>query len=143
MSNASNLLFLLIPEEFFGLILLCLIVGGGFALILGYPAQGKALILTAIALPLVSFVVGVLMNEMFMALPGWLVTPVAMLLMLIIYLMIGWALVKLVFGQKAIEEAKGHLLADAIKGLLRMIFTRSGFVALGSVFLLLYLNVGG
>lgn len=141
MSNASNLLFLLIPEELFGLMLLCLFIGGGFALMLGYAVQGKALILTAIALPLVSFVVEALMNGMFMAMPGWLVTPVAMLLMLIVYLMIGWALVKLVFGQKAIEEAKGHLLADAIKGVLRMIFTRSGFVAVGIAFLLLYLNV--
>ena len=141
MSNASNLLFLLIPEALYGPMLLCLIVGGGFALMLGYAAQGKALILTAIALPLVSFIVEVLMNEMFMALPGWLVTPVAMLLMLNVYLMIAWALIKLVFGQKAVEEAKGHLLADAIKGVLRMTFTRSGFVAVGSVFLLLYLKV--
>jgi hypothetical protein len=31
-------------------------------------------------------------------------------------------LVKLLVGQKAIDEAKGQLLADAVRGLLRLMF---------------------
>ena len=80
------------------------------------------------------------MNELFVAVPGWSVTPVAMLLMLILYLMIGWALIKMVFGQRAIDEAKGHLLAEAVKGLLRMTLTRTGGLAVGGAFLFLYLS---
>lgn len=141
MGNVSNLLFLLIPESLFGPMLLCLLVAGGLALILGFGKLGKSLIFTAIALPLVSVAVEALLNDMFMALPGWLVTPVAMLLMLTVYIMIGWALIKLVFGQKAIDEAKSHLLADAVKGVLRRIFTRGGVVVAGSVFAFLYFSV--
>lgn len=142
MGSVSNVLFLLIPESLFGPMLLCMLVAGGLALILGFGKLGKGLIFTAIALPLVSFVFEAILNEMFMALPGWLVTPVAILLMLTVYLMIGWALIKIVFGQKAIQEAKGRLLADAIKSVMRRIFTRGGVVAVGSVFMLLYLSVG-
>lgn len=141
MSNISNLLFLIIPESLFGPMLLFLFVAGGFALILGFVRLGKGLIFTAIALPLISFVFEILMNEMFSALPSWLVTPVAMLLMLIVYFMIGWTLIKMVFGARAVEEAKGHLLADAIKSVLRMIFTRTGIVAVGIVFMFLYTSV--
>ena len=141
MSRATNPLTMLIPAQLLGLAMLTMLVGGGLAMILGARRTGQALVLTAIALPFVRVLVQALTNSLSDAMPEWLVTPAAMLFMLVSCLMVGWALIKLVFGHKAVEEAKGHLLADALKGLLRMMFTRAGLVATGGAFVLLYINV--
>jgi hypothetical protein len=141
MGNSSNLLLLLIPESLLGPLLLLFLMAGGLAIILGFRRKGMALIITAISFPIVAVVIETLMNELFGAMPGWLVIPVSMALLLIVYLMIGWGLIKMVFGQRAIDEAKGHLLADAVRGVLRMTFTRTGLVVFGGMFLFLYLSV--
>jgi len=141
MNNASNLLLLVIPEPLLGPLLVCLIMAGGLAMILGFRRQGAALVLMAIAIPIVSMLIEALMNDLFAAMPGWLVTPVAMLILLIVYAMIGWGLIKMLFGQRAVDEAKGHLLADAVRWLLRKTFTRYGLATLGALFLFHYWSV--
>ena len=99
--------------------------------------------ITGMSLPLVLVLVEALMNDLFMALPEWLVMPVSMAITIIIYLLIGGALLKLVFGQKAIDEAKGHLLADAARWILRRVFSGKGALVLGSFLLVLSTGIGG
>ena len=56
-------------------------------------------------------------------LPSWLVQIVAWFVLILVYIAIFAALMNLLFGQRAWGEAKGHLLADAIKGMLRIAFS--------------------
>lgn len=141
MSNVLNFLLLVVPDSLLGSVLTLLVIAGGFAMILGFRAHGTALVVTAVAIPIVSAAIEAVTDELFTIMDGRLVVPISMAALLLVYLAIGWGLIKLVFGQRAIDEAKGHLLADAAKGVLRMAFTRVGLIAVGGLFLFLYLSV--
>lgn len=140
MGQSINLLLLFLPPEMLGLLSVVLIVSGGILIMLSARRQGTALVLTGISLPLITVLIEALMNDLFMALPDRLVMPMAIALQIIIYITIGWSLLKSIVGQRAIDEAKGHLLADAVKWLLRRSFSRYGVMVLGSVLVLSWLS---
>ena len=83
---------------------------------------GLALVYTAIALPFITVVAEILMNEVFTAVPDGLVQPLAWGMMGIAYLTLAGMLMVMLFGQKASGGVLTILLADAIKGLLRLLF---------------------
>lgn len=141
MNNTSSLLLMVVPESILGPMLVLLIMAGGIAIVLSFRRQGVALVLTAISFPIVAVMIEALMNELFAGAPAWLIIPASILLLLILFLGICWTLIKMVFGQRAVDEAKGHLLADALRWCLRKVFTRAGLVLVASVFLLLNLGV--
>lgn len=142
MNSATNLFLLLLPPELLGLLTVALIIAGGFMVMIGARRKGTALVVTGMSLPLVLILVEALMNDLFTALPEWLVMPVSVAITTIIYLLVGWAFVKLVFGQRAIDEAKGHLLADAARWVLRRVFSGKGAFVLGSCLLVLSTGIG-
>ena len=80
-------------------------------------------IVTAIAVPFVTVVVEALFNELFAVLPLWLVQIVAWVVLGFAYLMIFGAFMSFVFGQAVWDGAKSHLLADAIGGVFRFLFS--------------------
>lgn len=130
MSTTTNLLFLLVPEELVGTLLLFMLIAGGFAFIVGARRAGKALVVSAIAFPFISVIVSALFNDFFEALPPSLMMPVALLLMAVLYVSIGWMIIKATFGQKAVDHAKGELLADGVRAALRLMFSKVGLVSL-------------
>ena len=135
MNRIANPLLMLVPPELMGVLIMSLWVAGGFAFIVGARRTGGALVTVAIAIPLITVIVEALIGEAFALLPDALVMPVAFLITLALWLTVGWMLVKLVFGQRAVDEAKGHLLADALKAILRTLF-RHPAILIASVFLL-------
>lgn len=140
MNTTTNILFLLIPEELVGTLLLFMLVAGGLAFIVGARRIGKALVISAIAFPFISVVVSALMNDFFASLPPDLVMPIALLVMVALYIAIGWMIIKAIFGQKAVDHAKGELLADGAKALIRLSFSKWGLLALLSAFILVWIT---
>lgn len=122
MTRITNPLLMVVPLELLGLMLAGMIVAGGLMMVVGARQGGVALVGTAIAIPLISVVVEALMNEVFTAVPEDLILPLAWLIMGVAYLMLFGALVTMLFGQKAVDQAKGELLASAAKGVLRLVF---------------------
>ena len=122
MNRVTNPLLMVLPEEAMGTVLVLMIVGGGLLIVIGARKLGGTLVGLGIAMPFISVVIEALMNEFFFALPDDLIQPVAYLIMAVVYAALGYALLKLVLGQEAVDQAKGQLLADAIKGLLRLMF---------------------
>jgi len=122
MNRIANPLLMIIPEAAIAPLLVLLLVGGGLLITVGARRAGGAMVILAIAIPFITVIVEALFNDFFSALPEALVQPIAWLIMGIFYLVLGLMLVKLVVGQKAIDEAKGHLLADAIKWLAKLMF---------------------
>jgi len=130
MNTTTNILFMLVPEELVGTLLLFMLIAGGFAFIIGARKAGKALVVSAIAFPFISVIVSALFNDFFAALPPSLVLPVAFLLMAVLYVSIGWMIIKGIFGQKAVDHAKGELLADGARAALKLMFSKFGLVCL-------------
>jgi len=122
LNRVTNPLMMLLPEEAMGTVLVLMIVGGGLLIVVGARKIGGTLVGLAIAMPFISVVIEAVMNEFFYALPENLVQPVAFFIMALVYAALGYALLKLLLGQEAIDQAKGQLLADAVKGLLRLMF---------------------
>lgn len=141
MNTTSNILFLLVPEELVGTLLLFMLITGGFAFIIGARKAGKALVVSAIAFPFISVIVSALFNDFFAALPPSLVVPVAFLLMAVLYVSIGWMIIKGIFGQKAVDHAKGELLADGVRAAFRFIFSLKGLVLIACLVALAYLAI--
>ena len=123
MNRLTNPVLLLVPHEALGAVLLLFLVLGGLCRVVGAKKASTGLLLAALAVPIVSVVVEALFNELFAILPPWLVRIVAWLVLVLVYIVIAGALMSLVFGQRVWDEAKAHLLADAIKGLLRLTFS--------------------
>lgn len=113
---------MVVPPELLGLLVAAMLVAGGLMTVVGARQRGLALVGVAIAIPFISVVVEALMNDVFTMVPDALVLPLAWLIMGVAYLMLLAAFVKMVVGQRAIEHAKGELLASALKGLLRLLF---------------------
>ena len=122
MTRITNPLLMVVPMELLGLVMVGMIVVGGLMTILGARKGGLALVGLAIALPFISVVVEVLMNEVFTAVPERLVLPLAWLIMAIAYLLLFGAFVTALFGRQAVDHAKGDLLASAVKGVFRFLF---------------------
>jgi hypothetical protein len=122
MNRITNPLLVLVPAELLGLIIFFLLVVGGLLITAGARATGKALVFTAIAIPFISVLVQVLMNAFFASLPEALIMPVAWFIMFIAYGMSAMVAIRFLFGDKAVEEAKGQLLADTVKGVLKLLF---------------------
>lgn len=123
MDRAINPLLMLVPAEMLGVASVLLLVAGGLAIIIGLRRAGWAMVVIGIALPVMMVVLDALMGSMFLLLPDMLVLPIAMAMIALSYLLLGWGLVKMLFGQRAVDAAKGHLLADAVKGTLKLMFT--------------------
>ena len=123
MNRLANPVLLLVPHEALGAVLLLFLVLGGLCRVVGAKKASTGLIFAALAVPIVSVVVEALFNELFAILPPWLVRIVAWLVLVLVYIVIAGALMSLVFGQRVWDEAKSHLLADAIKGLLKLAFS--------------------
>lgn len=122
MNRITNPLLMIVPEAALNSVLVLMIVAGGLMIVAGARRLGGSLVVLAIAMPLISVVIEALFNDFFDALPDGLVQPVAWLIMAIAYFALGYALLQLLVGQEAIDAAKGQLLADAIRGLLRLFF---------------------
>ncbi len=137
MTRIANPLLMFIPEELMGALIMLMLVAGGLAITVGARRTGGALVTAATAIPVVTVIVGALMDGMFGMLPDALVMPVAFAITLALWLAVGWMLVKVVFGQQAVDEAKGHLLADGIKGVFGLLFRRPVALIAG-VFLLYF-----
>ena len=120
MNRLTNPMLLLVPHEALGGVLLLFLVLGGICRIVGARRASTGLIAMAIAVPLVTVMMEVLFNELFAVLPPSLVRIVAWLVMIVVYVVIFGALMSFLFGQRSWEEAKGHLLADSVKGVLRI-----------------------
>ena len=123
MNRLGNPILLLVPHEALGAALMLFLVAGGLCMIVGARRAATGLIATAIAVPFVSVVIEALFNELFAVLPPWLVQVVAWLVLAVVYLIVLGAFMSFVFGQRVWDETKAHLLADAIKGLLRLAFS--------------------
>lgn len=121
MSRITNPLLMVVPPELLGLLVFAMIVLGGLMLVVGARQRGLALVGLAVAIPFISVVVEALMNDVFTMVPDALVLPLAWLIMGVAYVMLLAAFVKLVFGEKAVDHAKGELLASALKGVLRLL----------------------
>ncbi len=120
MNRLTNPMLLLVPHEALGGVLLLFLVLGGICRIVGARRASTGLIAMAIAVPLVTVVMEALFNELFAVLPPSLVRIVAWLVMIVVYVVIFGALMIFLFGQRSWEVAKGHLLADSVKGVLRI-----------------------
>lgn len=120
MNRLTNPVLMLVPHELLGSVLLLFLVLGGLLRVVGAKRLSTGLIVTAIAVPFVTVVVEALFNELFAVLPPQLVQVAAWLVLILVYLFIFGALMSIVFGQRVWDEAKGHLLADAIKGTLKI-----------------------
>lgn len=120
MNRLTNPMLLLVPHEALGGVLLLFLVLGGICRIVGARRASTGLIAMAIAVPLVTVVMEALFNELFAVLPPSLVRIVARLVMIVVYVVIFGALMIFLFGQRSWDEAKGHLLADSVKSVLRI-----------------------
>lgn len=135
-------MFLLIPEELVGTLLLFMLLGGGFAIMAGARRLGKTLIISAIAFPIISVVIFALLNDFFAAIPPGLVAPIAFVLMATLYLGVGWMIIKAIFGQKAVDHAKGEILADGARAGFRLLFSKVGAVTVFVLLTLAYVSFG-
>jgi hypothetical protein len=138
MNRFANPILMIIPPELFGLIVVGMLICGGLAITVGARKLGKGLVLGAIALPFVMFIVEALMNDLFAAMPEALIMPVAFLITVTAWIMLGWALLRVVFGQAALSNAGGIILADTIRGGARLLSSRPIVVIGALVFTSLY-----
>lgn len=140
MNTTTNILFLLVPERMVGVLLLFMLAAGGLAFIAGARRIGKTLVISAIAFPLIGVIVSALFNELFTALPEWLVIPVAFVIMAILYVSIGWMIIRTIFGQKAVDHAKGELLADGVRKASGLLFSKAGILIVLGILSVTYFN---
>ena len=129
--NALAPIMMIIPEEYFGLLVFGMLVAGGLAITVGARKTGGALVTAALALPIVSVIVQAIVNDLFSFLPDGLVMPVAVLLMVICYAFVIIAILKALVGQRAWDGAKERLLADFIKWSVKKLFSRTGMALVG------------
>jgi hypothetical protein len=141
MNTTTNLLFMFMPEKYVGVMLLAMIVAGGFCYIVGLRQQGQTLVMTAIAFPIITVIISALMNDSFAIMPEWMVTPVAFLIMAVIYLAVAWIIVKAVLGQRVIDHIKAELVLGAIRSGTRLMFSKVGLVILTVVLAFSYMSI--
>ena len=120
MNLLGNIAFVLVPAEALGAMCALLLVAGGMCLIVGAQRAGRSLIGLGIALPFVTVLAEILFNELFAVLPLWLVRLISWALLLLMYGLLFGAAMGALFGQRSWDEAKGHLIADSMRGIFRM-----------------------
>jgi hypothetical protein len=81
-----------------------------------------------------------LMNDLFAAVPDQWVKPLAWLIMGVAYLAVAVSLIVLLVGQKAWDNARGQLVADGLKQLLRLLFWWPVLVVWVGALFVLYLR---
>ena len=123
MNRLTNPILMVMPAELFGLLVIGMLVCGGLAITVGARKLGKSLVVGAIALPFIMLLVEALMNDLFALMPDFMIMPVAFLITVLAWLMFAWALLRLMVGQAALDNARGALLADSIKALARPLFS--------------------
>lgn len=123
MNRAINPTLMLIPAELLGQVLAIFLVLGGICMVVGAKKASIGLITIAIALPFISVIVQALFNDLFAIIPPQHVQWVALLLQGIIFVIILGGLMSFLFGQHVWNQAKGHLLAEAIIGVFRLAFS--------------------
>ncbi|MEQ1790258.1 MAG: hypothetical protein ABL857_07430 [Rickettsiales bacterium] len=123
MNRAINPTIMLIPHEMLGQILALFLVLGGICMVVGARKAATGLISIAIALPFITVVVEAFFNEFFAILPPQFTQLFAWLVLGLVYLLIFGTLMSFLFGQRVWDQAKGQLLADAIRGVLRLVIS--------------------
>lgn len=124
MNRFTNPILMIMPAEMLGLLIIGMLVCGGLAVTVGARKLGKSLVIGAIALPFIMLLVEVLMNDLFAIMPDFMIMPVAFLITVLAWLMLAWALLRLMVGQAALDNARGALLADGIKAVMRPLLSR-------------------
>ena len=100
-------------------------------MIVGAKKAASSLLLVGISLPFVLVLIEAIFNDFFAMLPPDYVKPVSWLIMGATYLLMFGLLMKSLFGEKTWDQAKGELLADAIKGLFKLAFSKPMLIAWG------------
>lgn len=134
MNRFTNPILMIMPAEMLGLLIIGMLVGGGLAMTVGARKLGKSLVIGAIALPFIMLLVEALMNDLFAIMPDFMIMPVAFLITVLAWLMLAWALLRLMVGQAALDNARGALLADGIKAVMRPLLSRP-LILIGGLFL--------
>ena len=120
MNLLGNIAFALVPAEALGAMCALLLVAGGLLLIVGAQHAGRSLIGLGIALPFVTVLAEILFNELFAVLPHWLVRLISWAFLILMYALLFGAAMGALFGQRSWEQAKGHFIADSMRGVFRM-----------------------
>lgn len=129
MNRAVGPSLMLIPDEMMGQILALLLMLGGVFMVVGAKRISAGLITTAITLPFLSMIIETFLNDLFAAIPAQQVQLVAWLVQGLLYLMIFGGIMGLLFGQSVWNQAKGHILAEAIIGIFKLIFNWKFIIA--------------
>jgi Na+/phosphate symporter len=119
LNRINEPLLYLVPDELIGIVLVLLIMLGGFCMMVGAKKTAMTLIIMAISFPIISTFIEIIFSDLFAMLPEAYIKPASWIVMGVCYLMMFGVLMRTFFGEKAWDQAKGELLADAIKWLLR------------------------
>lgn len=142
MNQSTNLLLSLVPKELLGSVLLLMMMAGGLAIVVGARKIGQALVISAIAFPVVGVISAALLNTIFGALPPELARMARAVAAVLVFAALAWMIIKWIFGEEAVNQAKGELLADAIRGIFRFMFSRAGLAIAFGLVLLAYVRAG-
>ncbi len=123
MNRTINPMLMLIPPDVLGQVLAIFIVLGGICMVVGAKRAAVSLITIAIALPFISVLVEALFNDLFAILPAQNVQLLAWLIQGVVFLIILGGLMSFLFGQHVWNQAKGHILAEAIIAVFRLVFS--------------------
>lgn len=122
MNRISNPLLMIVPFELLGLLLGGMIMLGGFFIMISATQKGKAIIITALLIPIAAVVVQAMMESFFATLPEDLVWPVYWFIMVIIYAAMGVMLARMLFGKKTITEWRNRMLVSILAASARFLF---------------------
>lgn len=134
MNRFANTFLMIIPAGLLDLLVIGMLICGGVAMVVGARRLGGKLVLSAIALPFFMLLIEAIMDDVFAAMPDFLVMPVAFLITVVFWLMFGWAVLRVMFGQAVLDNARGILLADAIRAGAHPLLSRP-LVLIGGLFL--------
>lgn len=124
MNRFANPILMIIPAEMMGLLVTGMLICGGLAIVIGARKLGSKLVIGAIALPFIMLLIEALMDDLFAAMPDFLIMPLSFLITILVWILLGWAMLRLMFGQAVLDNARGILLADAIRAGARPVLSR-------------------
>ncbi len=128
MNRLGHTTLTLIPDQFLGLALTFLLVLGGFFLILGARKTAIALIVMAIATPFLGAFFQAVFNDLETLLPPLVMKALSWAVLIVVGLSIVSGVIVLLFGKRSWEEAKAQLIADGIKSIARMAFSKPALI---------------
>lgn len=123
MDRAVNLALIMIPTEIMGPALALLLMLGGFCMVVGARKAATGLITTAITFPFIVVIVEALFNDFFAAIPAQYTQLAVWLVLGVSYLLIFGRLMSFLFGRRVWDDAKGNLLAYAIRRVFILAFS--------------------